>query len=313
MKKTNHEWSKEAFLSKAQLYAQAMVENEGSSWQCGLWSAFTLEMLIRAAVANISPALIADNREWHNLLYGLGQSPNRSKFVAKTAAVSELIRRVEELYPEFSREHSNFCAAHIARRNSEIHTGNLPFENVGSSSWLPMFYTVCAVLSEGIGESLESIFGTKAGARAQEERDAFRDNAAKSVAGTIGAHKVVWEQKTEGEREICLRQAETTALRHYGHRVKCPACDCTALLQGNAAGEAKRSVDGEGIVERQVMKPEAYHCVACGLKISSYSKLLAAGLGDTYITTCHYDAMEYFEVDLDEHYRSMMEDDNNEY
>lgn len=69
----------------------------------------------------------------------------------------------------------------------------------------------------------------------------------------------------------------------------------------------------KGIVERQVMQPESFSCVACGLKIAGYSKLLASGLGDTYISTSHYDALEYFEVDLDEHIRSMMEDDNNEY
>jgi hypothetical protein len=84
-------------------------------------------------------------------------------------------------------------------------------------------------------------------------------------------------------------------------------------VPGNAAGEAKRTVDDDGIYERQVMKPESFSCVACGLKISGFSKLLAAGLGNTYISTSHYDAVEFFEIDIDERMRSMMEDDNNEY
>ena len=124
---------------------------------------------------------------------------------------------------------------------------------------------------------------------------------------------IIPTEKSEVERENAKKQAEAAALRHYGHRVSCPACACTALLQGKSAGAAKRTVDEDGIVERQVMKPEAFHCVACGLKILGYSRLLAAGLGDTFISTSHYDAMEYFEIDLDEHVRSMMEDDNNEY
>ena len=198
-------------------------------------------------------------------------------------------------------------------RNSEVHTGNLPFENLGSSSWLPMFYAVCSILSEEIGESLESLFGKKAAIRAQEELEALKDNTAISVTKTIKAHKAAWEQKTQEERKRCLQQAETTALRHYGHRVKCPACSSTGLLQGKAAGEAQPSVDDGGIVEKQVIKPEAYHCIACGLKILGYSRLLAAKLGNTFIATSHYDAMEYFEIDLDEHIRGMMQDDNNEY
>jgi hypothetical protein len=313
MQKTNHEWSKDALFSKAQLYAEAMAEHEDSNWQFGLWSAFTLEMLIRSLVANTSPALVADTQDWNNILYGLGVAPKKAKFVAKSAAITELVTRAEDLCAEFTREHANFCVSHFARRNSEVHTGNLPFDNLGSSSWLPMFYSVCAVIVTAIGESLESLFGTGIAKRAREEMATLQDDTAKAVKGTISAHKTVWEQKTEDEKTTARKQAETIALRHYGHRVSCPACASTALLQGDAVGAAKRTVDEDGIVERQVMKPEAFHCVACGLKISGYSKLLAAGLGDTFISTSHYDAMEYFEIDLDEHVRSMMEDDNNEY
>jgi hypothetical protein len=36
-------------------------------------------------------------------------------------------------------------------------------------------------------------------------------------------------------------------------------------------------------------------------------------LGDTYISTSHYDAVEFFEIDIEERMRSLMDDDNNEY
>lgn len=313
MQKSSHEWSKDALFSKAQLYAEAMADNEDTSWQFGLWSAFTLEMLVRALVANTSPVLLADIRDWNNMLYGLGHAPNKQKFVPKSAAISELISRAEDLCAEFTREHANFCASHFARRNSEVHTGNLPFENLGLSSWLPMFYSVCAVLLGAIGESIGSLFDAETSRRANEEIVALKDETANVVKGTIAAHKTVWDQKTDQERSVAMKQAETTSLRHYGHRVSCPSCGSIALLNGKAAGAPKRAVDEDGVVERQVMRPEGFHCVACGLKIAGYSKLLAAGLGDTYLSTSHYDAMEYFEIDLDAHIRSMAEDDNNEY
>jgi len=313
MQKTSHEWSKDAFFSKAQLYAEAMGEHEDSNWQFGLWSAFTLELLIRALVANTSPALIADIQDWNNVLYGLGFEPKKQKFVAKSAAITELVARAEDLCTEFTREHANFCASHFARRNSEVHTGNLSFENLGSSSWLPTFYWVCSVVVSSIGESLESLFGAETAKRAQEEITALHDETAKAVKGTINAHRIVWEQKSVADKNTAKNQAETTALRHYGHRISCPVCGSIALLQGKPAGAAKRNVGEDDIVERQVMKPEAFHCVACGIKIAGYSKLLATGLGDTFISTSHYDPLEYFEIDLDAHARSMMEDDNNEY
>lgn len=310
--KTAHEWSQEALFAKAQLYAETMTENADSDWQFGLWSALTLEMLVRAAVAKTSPVLIADNQDWANVLYGLGIQPKKQKFVPKSAAASDIVLRAEELIPDFTREYANFCVSHFARRNAEVHTGNMSFSNIGTSTWLPMFYSVCGVLLTAQSESLQSLFGAVVATQAAEDIAALRDETAKSVKGTISAHKTVWEQKTDKERATATTQANTASLRHYGHRTPCPACESIALLQGKAAGIAKRTVDDDGIYERQVMKPEAFSCVACGLKISGYSKLLAAGLGNTFVSTSHYDAVEYFEVDIEEHIRSMMQEDNNE-
>lgn len=310
--KTAHEWSQEALFAKAQLFAEAMTENADSEWQFGLLSALTLEMLVRSAVAMKSPVLVADNQDWANVLYGLGVQPKRAKYVPKSAAANDLVVRAEELIPDFSRELANFCVSHFARRNSELHTGNMTFSNMGSSTWLPLFYSVCSVLLAAQEETLETLFGTDVAAQAAEDIAALRDETAKSVKGTITAHRTVWEQKSDDERTIAIAQADTTSLRYFGHRTSCPACGSIALLQGKAAGIAKHAVDEEGVIERQVMKPEAFNCVACGLKISGYSKLLAAGLGNTFIATSHYEPIEYFGIDIEEQFRSMMADDNNE-
>lgn len=310
--KTTHEWSKEAYLAKSEVYSEAMQANS-TDWQYGLWSTFLLEMLIRASISAISPALVADNSDWNNVLYALGHTPKKAKFVPRTAAITELIARTEELVPAFTREHANFCATHFSRRNSELHSGNLPFDGSSSSSWRPHFFAVCDVLLVHCGATLESLFGATGAAEARDDISALSDEAAKSVLGTINAHKVVWSAKSEAEKKAALDQAAATSLRHYGHRVQCPSCTATALVQGKAMGVAKTSADEDGIVERQAMKPEDFYCVACGLKITGYSKLLACGLGESYISTSHYDAVEYFGIDVDKLARSMWEDDNNEY
>ena len=171
------------------------------------------------------PALIADNQDWVNILqYGLGIQPKRPKFVPKSAAAGDLVLRAEELVPDFQERHANFCISHFARRNVELHTGNMSFSNIGSSTWLPTFYSVCSVLLVAQGETLESLFGSALAAQAFEDIAALRDETAKSVKGTIHAHKTVWEQKTDDERATAIAQAETTSLRHYGHRTPCPAC-----------------------------------------------------------------------------------------
>ena len=82
-------------------------------------------------------------------------NPKKAKFVPKSAPASDLVLRAEELVPDFSREHTNFCVSHFARRNTELHSGNMSFGNIGTSSWLPTFYSACSVLVAALGETLK--------------------------------------------------------------------------------------------------------------------------------------------------------------
>lgn len=310
--RTAHEWSKDALFTKAQRYVETMMEKEYSDWEFGFWSALTLEILVRAAISNISPALVADGKDWNNILYAVGTDPNQQKFTPKSADISDLLKRAETLFPDFTREMLNFSIAHINKRNIELHSGALPFDGVGSSSWLPMFYSVCKVLLTSIGETLESLLGKEVAEEAEHHISALQDDSAKSVKGTINAHKTIWDEKSDEDRIKLSKQAELLSTRHHGHRVQCPACNSVALIQGHSTGAPKTTVDDDGIVEKQTMLPASFVCGACGLKILGYSKLVACGLGNTYVSTNHYDAVEYFEIDLEEEMRSMMYEDNNE-
>jgi len=310
--RTAHEWSKETLFIKAQRYAETMLEKEHTDWEFGFWSALTLEILVRASLANISPALVADGKDWNNILYAIGTDPNQPKFNPKSADISELLKRSENVFPNFTREMLNFSVSHINKRNSELHSGAVPFEGIGSSSWLPAFYSVCKVLVTEIGESLETLLGTEIAQEAEAHIVALGDESAKSVKGTINAHKTIWNEKTTEEKKKLSKQAETLSTRHHGHRVKCPSCDSVALVHGSSSGAPKTTVDEDGIIEKQTMLPANFECIACGLKIAGYSKLVACGLGDTYVSTSQYDAVEYFEIDIEEEIRGMMYEDNNE-
>lgn len=310
--RTPHEWSKDALFSKAQRYAEEMFENEHGDWKFGFWSALTLEMLIRSALSNISPTLVAEGKDWNNLLYAVGHDPNVQKFTPKSADISGLLKRSESVFPDFTREMLNFCVSHINRRNGELHSGSIPFDGLGTSVWLPMFYTVALTLLTQIGESIESLFGADEADEIYAHIQALKDEAAKSVKGTINAHKTIWDEKDGAEKEKLMKQAETLSTRHHGHRISCPSCDNVALVFGSNSGAPKTIVDEDGVIEKQTMRPASFECVACGLKISGYSKLVACGLGDTFTSTTHYDATEYFDIDIEEEFRGMMGEDNNE-
>lgn len=310
---TPHEWSRDSLFNKAQRYSTTMLEQERDSWKFGFWSALTLELLARASLAAISPALVADEKDWKNIYYALGKQPNAKKYTPKTANTSEIFSRLENILPNFTREMLNFSVTHLNRRNDELHSGALPFEGLGTSKWLSMYYLTSKVLLQSLGEDLEVLFGAEEAATAETLISALADEAAKSVEGTIKAHREVWLGKGESEREKLQKLAETTSSRHIGHRVTCPSCASVALLHGNPTGVPTISLEDDRVVERQATLPSSFECVACGLKITGYSKLNSCGLGDSFTETTYYEAADYFGIEPEEDKYDGYEPDFNEY
>lgn len=309
--KLPHEWSKESLLNKAQRYAETMLGQNRDDWQFGLWSALTLELLARAALSSVSPVLVADNREWTNVYYALGYQPNVKQFQQKSANIIEVLNRLMMIVPDFTPELRDFCIVHLNRRNTELHSGDLTFECLGTSKWLPMSYKVAQILLKSIGEDLELVFGVEEAEVADTLIETLGQEVAREVQDAIKAHKVVWQDKSQNEREALESEAKIIASRHIGHRVSCPSCGSVALLRGKSIGATNKSIEDSIIVERQTILPSSFDCSACGLKLVGYSKLNAAGFGDTFTATARYDPAEYFEIGPD--YEQAADEDYNEY
>ena len=260
--KTVHPWAKEALLAKAQRYAQEMLSNSRDDWRFGLTSTFVLEFLARAALANISPALLAEPKSWSNLYFSLGYTPNAPKFIPKSIDINEVFARLRDTIPTFTTELEGFSAQHVTRRNEELHSGSTPFDGL-STSWLARFYEVSTVLLASMGENLSLLVGDKESKVATKLISASKDESAKAVAKAISAHKTVWKSKDAEEQKKLARQASVWATRQAGHRVACPACANEALVIGTPISEPLRKLDGDLIVEAQEYLPSKFECVAC--------------------------------------------------
>ena len=308
--KTPHDWSKDSLLTKAQRYATLMLEQPRDNWQFGFWSALCLEMIVRGSVSNVSPVLIADTKDWNNILFALGKKSGGGKLPPKSIDISEVLKRAESMFPTFNREMVNSCALHFQRRNGELHSGALPFDELNTSSWLPQYYGSCEALLETIGVPMAQIFGQEEAVTATTLIQALKDGTAKAVKGTINAHKTIWGEKDSAERNKLAKQAETLSSRADGHRVTCPACQSVGLVKGTPAGLEAATLEDGMIVVRQPMLPSYFDCKACGLKIVGYSKLSACGLGGTFTSTAINDPAEYFEDEFRDSWPGVEEDNN---
>ncbi|MDF0515837.1 hypothetical protein P0R31_01115 [Bradyrhizobium yuanmingense] len=304
-------WDASALYLKAERYVQHMSALDSDEWEYALWSSLSLEFLARAALANVSPALLADTeKSWASLYHALGFAPLEERFAPKSIVVSEVFKRLTAILQDFTKEHESFGIQHTGRRNTELHSGDLAFEGIKSSVWQPRFYQTCKVLLDSMGMTLRDFLGDDEAKVAEQLISAAADDSAKAVKGEVEAHKKVWLAKGEQERATLSAQASVWASRLDGHRVDCPACASKALVVGAAvSAPVQRLEDGE-IIETQEYLPNQFECIACGLKVAGLSRLAVIGLSDRYKKTQVYDASEYYAPEDD---YVGYEDDNNEY
>ncbi len=308
---TPQEWDAEALYTKAQRYVERMQGEHSDDWEHALWASFALEALARAALSNVSPALLADTSEknWQHLFHSLGFTPTEPKFSPRSIAIADVLKRLKEILPDFDNELETFCAAHTGRRNAELHSGATPFDGVESSGWHAKYYRSCIVLLNSMGYELGEFVGEDEEAVAKKLVAAAKDETAKSIKGDVSAHQKVWNAKSDEERKRLSLSASAWATKQMGLRVKCPACASDALVNGEPVAAPHKKIEDDEITETQEYLPAQFECIACGLKIAGLSRLNAIDLGARYKKTQVYDAGEYYAPADD--YQGF-EDDNNE-
>ena len=291
-----HPWSEESLFSKAVLYIERMEENSPDSWQYGFWSALSLEILTRAALAHVSPTLLADNKDWNNLVYAIRGEMMTKGGLPNSLTAREVRQRLKVLVPSYAGEVDNFCANHAQRRNLEVHSGQLPFMTISTNEWLPKFYSACRVLLNSMDKELSDLFSESAVVQAKAQIESLEDTARLTVKQDIENHKKAWLAKELEYQNEASSQAMLWAKPSSGHRAKCPACGSNALIQGAATGAISIKLQEDNIVQRQSLFPSSFECIACGLRITGLSKLSACGLGDVFFATYTYTVAEYFEL-----------------
>ena len=285
-------WSSDALFEKAKLYVHQMESQPVGEWQFGLWSSLALELMARASLAHISPVLLAHNQDWHHLAHAIGQKPTAKRYTPRSISITEVVRRLAELVPSLSSDMAQFVTEHTAKRNAELHSGELAFEQLSTSNWLPNFYASSKVLIEAMDQSLQDVYSDVG--QVEHMIESIKDDAAKSVKQDIKAYRMVWSNKSDEDKESANDRATAWAIRQNGHRVSCPSCGCPALVQGSPSGPVHQTVQVEDIVERQSQVPSRFECIACGLKVAGLARLVACGLGDPFIETSTYAVAEYF-------------------
>jgi hypothetical protein len=306
-------WERDPLLAKARLFFQRAFDEPRDAPTFGLWCSLGLELLARAALASISPTLLAEpDRDHKYLLHALNRGSVSTP--RKSITVTQVFALCHTLVRDFSKEDCTIALALINRRNEELHSGGAGFAEYPASQWLAGFYRACRTLCVAMGESLTSLFGEDEADVANEALTEDAKDVRQRVQSAIASHRSVFLDKSKEEREVAASRAaelgaQLATRRH--HCVPCPACACIAAVHGRAFGpEHVTHVEGE-IVVRQAVAPTGFACSACDLKLEGYAALEAAGLGGHYQRQTTYSPDEYFGLiapeDLDSHIQAYLE------
>jgi predicted RNA-binding Zn-ribbon protein involved in translation (DUF1610 family) len=255
-----------------------------------------LEFLGRAALASISPTLLAEpDRDHKFLLHALNLGSE--KVARRSIRAQQVFSLCQTLFKEFTDEDLKAALALVGRRNDELHSGASAFDEYPSKLWIVGFYRACHSLTAAMGESLETLLGEEAAKAAkkilEESVKEVRQQVERAIAGTRKAFQALSpEQQAAATKQAESVGAVLATRRH--HRVKCPSCGSVATVQGEAFGPDKVINDEDSIRVLQSVLPHSLTCPACGLKLTGYAELDVAGLGGNYTRTTTFSPEDYY-------------------
>jgi len=280
-------WERDPLWAKAKVFFERAFTQDRDNPEFGLWCSLGLELLARAALASVSPTLLAKPDNNHRyLLHALGRGSQRDRRASLES--TQVLQLCRTLFKEFTEDDYASALALLNRRNEELHSGANTFADYPSGQWLAGFYRTCRNLCVAIGETLDGLFGYEEAKAAQEALVENEDDVKQRVNSRIAAHAKMFREKDPEERDAAKAKAETVGAelaRQRHHRVTCPACKCTATVQGTPFGKEIVRQDIGQIIIRQAVNPSSFACPACDLRLSGYAELSVAGVGNQYMRT----------------------------
>src|SRR5258708_39891622 len=100
------DWSSESLYNKSKLFAERAHNEPLDSALFGFWMSLVVEMLGRAALAYVHPALLADPREPDHIQYAFGIIP---KGVPKSIHAKTVFARCSVFIEDFTEKMAGHC------------------------------------------------------------------------------------------------------------------------------------------------------------------------------------------------------------
>lgn len=300
-------WDADALWLKSRMFINRAMDSDREFEEQAFWASAALELLGKAALARISPTLIAHpDDDGHSILIASGAVDYTGSFSCVQAKA--IWSRCARAFRTFNVSEAKKIAA---GRNEYIHSIGVGFDAIPQAQWWPRYWAQAFILIEHLDQTVPDFVG---GARAAE------------VDGHLAANKQYIERRlaTLVERANSLLgrhragalssrlEAEwvlfSAADYQYSESRECPACGSEGLVSGDDVVEShveyavrhRHDPEDRFYDPRSVtldISPYEFRCPTCHLVLDEAELLEQAGVGHLFSAEGdledYYDGPEY--------------------
>jgi hypothetical protein len=294
--------ARETLYAKSQVYIRRgfRAQAAGDTEEYQLWASLALELLGKAALSKVHPALIADPQHSQSLFAACGRqiSPDLKTITAKT-----LFERLSHIEKSFDSRHQRFCEQMALRRNAELHSGESPFSGMVAEAWEREFWGATEVVLGMQDETLETWLGVEDSKAPTKILQQAEEALQWAVKHRISRCKEDFDAKYKDpkRRQNVVDESKKLFWNDYswdnGDRTTCPACSSSGFLGGTLwneevvdtkPGGGEYGPDGEAYFEppsetvEKTFTVEAFECPVCALHLFGTNEIRAAELPEEF-------------------------------
>jgi hypothetical protein len=277
-----------ALWVKAKLFLNWAMDDSARTFdEQALLAAMALELLGKAALARISPLLIADPSESGlNVMIAAGLVDGDRRFV--TVAAKTVYSRCALAFKPFREDEAKKITQ---ARNAFVHGAAPAFTTMPAEAWWPRYWSLAVILVNAMDREIVDLVGTSRDAVVEAHLAQNRLNIEHRTQMLIERARLRLAQFRAGS--LPVRTAgdwkpgtSTSAGLRRSCSATCPAC---ASDDGRLEGDEVEGVEVEwdrdfGAIVTLSVATDYFGCSNCGLILDSYELVEEAGLDVTFET-----------------------------
>lgn len=288
---------------KARLFVHRAMDLGREFEEQAFWASAAFELLGKAALARVSPILIANpNPDGHSVLVASGLLNPDEKF--STIPAHTLWSRCRRSFKPFNESEALYISA---VRNDYLHAGTVGKEGT-PEAWWPRYWAQVAILVSHLDREMVELVGATGDGIVSAYLVANREGQKRRLEALLERARTRLALHESGGLSAALERAwDAFTPYSMGHTTsaECPACGATGTITGDSKldSRAEHSMvryGGEEYDEITIwdsIASEAFSCDHCHLELNEFDLLEAAGLDESFEVEgdpeAYYDEPEY--------------------